>query len=72
MNRIIFLDSAYPLALFATRDEHYKKAWQLADELKTTKPQIVTTRAVMVEIGDSLSKVYYRKSIIEFLNALER
>jgi predicted nucleic acid-binding protein len=71
MNRVVFLDSAYPIALFSKRDEHHRKAWELANELRTVKPNVVTTRAVTIEIGDSLSKVVYRQSAIEFLNALE-
>jgi len=71
MNRIVFLDSAYPVALFSKQDEHYQKAWKLAEELRIIDPQLVTIRAVMIEIGNSLSKIRYRKQASAYLNMLE-
>ena len=70
MNRI-FLDTSYAVALSASTDEHHTRAVELADELEDSGTHFVTTRAILLEIGNALSKVRHRSAAIRLLTALE-
>jgi predicted nucleic acid-binding protein len=53
-------------------EEHKNQAlFALADELETSPTRIVTTRAVLMEIGNALSKQRYRPAAVELLLSLE-
>ncbi|MEK7441520.1 MAG: type II toxin-antitoxin system VapC family toxin [Chloroflexota bacterium] len=67
----IFLDTAYAIALSAPSDEHHQTALTLAEELEADDIRLVTTRAVIIEIGNALSKRRYRKAATELLDSLE-
>ncbi len=67
----IFLDAAYAIALSVPKDSYHKRAVLLADELEASKTRLVTTRAVMLEIGNALSKQRYRHAAVELLRSLE-
>jgi len=68
----VFLDAAYAIALANPADEHHAKANALADQLLQERSQIVTTRAVLVEIGNFLAKLKHRAAAVELLSAIER
>ncbi len=70
MNRV-FLDTSYAVALSATTDEKHARAAELADELEASGTHFITTRAILLEIGNALSKVRYRSAAIKLLTALE-
>ena len=70
MNKV-FLDTSYAVALSSPGDENHKRAAELADELEASNTQFVTTRAILLEIGNALSKVRYRAAAIRLLTALE-
>jgi uncharacterized protein len=55
MEAEVFLDTAYAIALANTNDHFHAKAVQLAKQLRTKKTKLVTTRAVLLEIGNALS-----------------
>jgi len=40
--------------------------------LEAEKTRLVTTRAVLLEIGNALSKKRYRKAAVKLLDALEQ
>jgi hypothetical protein len=67
----LFLDTSYAVALSAPADENHKRAAELADELEASATRFVTTRAVLLEIGNALSKVRHRSAAIRLLTALE-
>jgi len=67
----VFLDTSYVIALCSSDDKYYEKAKILADELETMKTKFVTTRAVIFEIGNALSKKRYRRDAINLINSLE-
>ena len=67
----VFLDAAYAIALSVPKDSYHKRAVLLADELEASKTRLVTTRAVMLEIGNALSKQRYRHAAVELLRSLE-
>jgi len=70
MNKI-FLDAAYAIALSAVSDQYHKKAEILARQLETKAIQMITTRAVILEIGNALARLHYRAGAIELLDSLE-
>lgn len=72
MTNKIFLDTAYAIALSVESDEHHERAEELADRLEAEATRLVTTRAVLLEIGNALSKRRYRKAAVKLLDALKQ
>ena len=70
MQTKVFLDASYAIALSSASDSFHHAAIRLADELEAAKRQVVTTRAVMLEIGNALAKRRYRRAAVELLGAL--
>ncbi len=67
----LFLDTSYAIALSAANDAHHEVAVMLAEKLKASAAPLITTRAVLIEIGNALSKPRYRQAAVRLLNALE-
>jgi len=67
----VFLDAAYAIALSSPTDQYHKRAKALAEQLEADGTQLVTTRAVVLEIGNALAKQRYRAAAIDLLNSLE-
>lgn len=67
----VFLDTAYAIALSVESDKHHERAEELAEYLESEQARLITTRAVLLEIGNALSKKRYRKAAVELLEALE-
>ena len=57
MNAPVFLDTGYVLVILNTRDKYYESASTAAS--KMTLP-FITTEAVLIEIGNALSKRQWR------------
>ena len=72
MTSEVFLDSGYAIALSVESDEHHQRAEELAEQLETERTRLVTTRAILLEIGNALSKQRYRVAAVELLDALEQ
>jgi predicted nucleic acid-binding protein len=68
---LIFLDTAYAIALSAPSDQHHERAVLLASWLKQERARLVTTRGVLLEIGNALAEIRYRSSAVRLLRALE-
>ena len=66
-----FLDTAFAIALSSSGDDLHRVALALADELERSPTRIVTTRAVLMEIGNAISKQRYRPAAVELLLSLE-
>ncbi|MBI5565929.1 MAG: type II toxin-antitoxin system VapC family toxin [Chloroflexi bacterium] len=66
-----FLDTAYAIALSVANDRHHGRALNLADQLESVSTRLLTTRPVMLENGDALSKQGRRVAAVELLNSLE-
>jgi len=66
----LFLDSAYAVALAAPDDQFHFKAAALAAELRSRNRQMLTTEAVVFEIGDALSKPKFRRVAIELMTGI--
>ena len=67
----VFLDTSYAVALSARTDENHERAVELAEQLEASNTYFVTTRAILLEIGNALSKVRHRVAAVKLLTALE-
>jgi predicted nucleic acid-binding protein len=67
----VFLDTSYALALSASTDQLHQTALRLADELERVGAHLVTTRVVLLEIGNALSRQRYRAAAIRLLRSLD-
>jgi uncharacterized protein len=68
----IFLDTSYVVALVTPKDRHHSKAVEIAERLERQGFGMVTTRAVFLEIGNSLAKKRHRSSGVAMLELLEQ
>jgi predicted nucleic acid-binding protein len=66
-----FLDAAYAIALSAPGDQFHAKAEELAVKMEQEGTKLITTRAVLLEIGNALGKQRYRADAVALLEALE-
>jgi len=66
-----FLDSSYVIALAQATDEHHRKAVQLTVRAESGRMDLVTTRAVLLEIGSALSKVRIRQDAIRLIDSMQ-
>ena len=67
----VLLDTSYAISLSVVTDQKHGLAVALARQLRAEKTRLLVTRAVMLEIGNSLSKARYRAAALALLNALE-
>jgi predicted nucleic acid-binding protein len=67
----VFLDTAYAIALSAPGDSHHTQAVSLARWIEASSIRLVTTRAIMLEIGNALARARYRRAAVELLDAIE-
>ncbi len=65
------MDTSYAIALAAHTDQLHPKAMQIAAQMQTDRTRIVTTRAVLLEIGNALGKQRYRSTAVALLEALQ-
>jgi predicted nucleic acid-binding protein len=68
----VFLDSAYLIALASSTDQHHRVAVEIAASLRTKPERLVTTRAVLLEIGSALAKPQFRSLASDMLGSFER
>lgn len=66
----LFLDTAFAIALANTSDLLHERALDLADQLETTGTRLITTHAVVLEIGNALASLRYRAAGILLLTAM--
>jgi uncharacterized protein len=67
----VFLDSAFAIALASDKDVLHGASVELVGRVRTERRQIVTTRAVLVEIGNALAKQRFRQAAARLLNSIE-
>jgi predicted nucleic acid-binding protein len=66
-----FLDTSFAIALSSITDQNHVRAVQLANQIETNQTRLVTTQAILLEIGNALSKQRYRAAAIQLLESLE-
>lgn len=67
----VFLDTSFAIALSSATDQNHARAVRLANQIETNKTRLVTTQAILLEIGNSLSKQKYRAAAIQLLESIE-
>ena len=74
LNRVaeIFLDASYAIALASRTDQHHTRAVELATWLEAGRVPLLTTRAIILEIGNSLAKQRHRSAAVSLLEAIEQ
>ncbi len=63
-----FLDTSFSVALTIPKDEHHRVAVEFADEIQENSVSIITTQAVILEIGNALSKKKFRKTAASLIH----
>jgi uncharacterized DUF497 family protein len=66
-----FLDTSFAIALSSVTDQNHVRAVKLANQIEADRTRLVTTQAILLEIGNSLSKQKYRAAAIQLLESLE-
>ncbi|XGV96863.1 MAG: type II toxin-antitoxin system VapC family toxin [Leptolyngbya sp. BL-A-14] len=66
----VFLDTSFAIALSATTDQSHARAVDLANQIEKNGTRLVTTQAILLEIGNALSKQRYRIAAIQLLESL--
>ena len=67
----VFLDTSFAVALSSVTDQNHVRAVKLAHQIEHDRTRLVTTQAILLEIGNSLSKQKYRAAAIQILESLE-
>ncbi len=67
MTQPTFVDTSYFLALLNTQDEFHQHASMLAEHIEV---KLITTEAVLTEIGNALAKPQWRQLAVDTLNEL--
>ncbi|MDK2931808.1 MAG: uncharacterized protein PWR07_1939 [Bacillota bacterium] len=65
-----FLDTSYVIALSVPKDRHHRRALELASQIEASKNRLITTRAVVLEIGNALAKRSHREAAVALLESL--
>lgn len=65
-----FLDSSYIIALAVPGDEFHQRAVEISRQIEKSGGELVTTRAVILEIGNALARQRYRRAAVKLLQAL--
>ena len=69
--KAFFLDSAYVIALAQASDQYHDTAMQLAASVTDGNTPLVTTRAVMLEVGAALARAKARPGAVRLIASLE-
>ena len=56
MENKVFLDTSFAIALSVESDRHFDYAVKLSEQLETENTRLITTTAILLEIGNALSK----------------
>lgn len=70
MSGEVFLDTSFAIALSSQKDSRHAEAIRIADDLTASNTRLVTTHAVLLELGNALSKQRYRAAATRLLNSL--
>ncbi len=66
----MLLDSSFAIALSATSDQFHRKAVEISGRIEAQSIRLITTHAVLLEIGNALSRQRYRRAAIQLLTSL--
>jgi uncharacterized protein len=66
-----FLDTSYVIALSATKDQYHHQAELISRKIESEQATLITTEAILLEIGNALAKRHYRPQAIMLIDALK-
>lgn len=67
----VFLDTSFSIAIAIAKDQFHERALELANQIETEDIETFTTQAVILEIGNALSKLKYRQAAIGIIQSLD-
>jgi predicted nucleic acid-binding protein len=71
MRADFFLDTSFAIALSSITDQNHPRAVELAHQIEKDGTRLVTTQAILLEIGNALSKKRHRVAAIQLLESLD-
>ncbi len=72
MRNELFLDTSFSIGLVSPKDQIHEKAIAWAEQIENSKISMVTTQAVLLEIGNALSKSTFRLIGVGLLENFEK
>ena len=72
MDKSVFLDTSYILALVFQDDDFHKIANNISNKISSERINVLTTELILIEIADSLSKVKFRQECIITIEKLRK
>jgi predicted nucleic acid-binding protein len=66
----VFLDTSHWVALVTETDQFHEKAIEISQRIANSSSHLVTTQAVLLELGNSLAKKRYRQDAGQLLRFL--
>lgn len=66
----VFLDTGFAIALLSPRDTFHQPASRVAAKMKQNGVRVVTSDAVLLEIGAALAKLSHRAAAVKLITAL--
>ena len=66
-----FVDTSFLIALASSADQHHERANQLLDQVERDNIRLVTTSAVLLELGAALSRLALRAGAITIIRELQ-
>ena len=64
MESEVFLDTSFAIALSVESDQNHDHAIEISQQLEPESSRLITTTAILLEIGNALSKQRYRQAEI--------
>ena len=66
-----FIDTGFVIALVSRRDRYHAIAKHLSDQIEADGTRLVTSQAIILEIGAALSKSVFRSAAIRLIEAMQ-
>jgi uncharacterized protein len=65
-----FLDTGFVIALISPRDRLHTAALRLSKDIETNAMRLVTSEAIVLEIGAALSKLSFRSAAMQIIERM--
>jgi predicted nucleic acid-binding protein len=65
-----FLDTGFVIALISPRDRLHTAALRLSKDIETNAMRLVTSEAIVLEIGAALSKLSFRSAAMQIIESM--
>jgi predicted nucleic acid-binding protein len=66
----VFLDTSHLIALASTGDKYHQESVELAEKTVASGRRVVTTEAVLLEVGNSLARRRFRQGAVTLIRSL--